>query len=102
MNIIKRRAGLAIGIAAISLLAAACGSDDDEGGSATTAGGASTSGGGMTPGQTSQARTSTLDEKPSIAEDSANAINALPMDSDRRIMRIWTEFDVSETVSLVK
>ncbi|KAL5523732.1 hypothetical protein ACEPAG_7905 [Sanghuangporus baumii] len=50
-------------------------------------------GGGVTP---SQARQQTLEEKSSIADDPQETSNALPMDSDRRIMRIWTEFDVVE------
>ncbi|EJD02926.1 uncharacterized protein FOMMEDRAFT_123012 [Fomitiporia mediterranea MF3/22] len=58
-----------------------------------------TSGGGVTPGQSLQARPtlSTMsDEKTSIGEESRDELNPLPNDSDRRIMRIWAEFDVVE------
>lgn len=52
-----------------------------------------TSGGGATP---VQARPQTLDEKSSVTDDPQEGSNALPVDSDRRITRIWSEFDVVE------
>ena len=56
---------------------------------------------GVPSGSSPQNRNGTLDEKLSITDDPQDGAAALPNDSDRRIMRIWAEFDVIEPCFLV-
>ncbi|KAI5119857.1 hypothetical protein M0805_000691 [Coniferiporia weirii] len=46
--------------------------------------------------QNAQVKTSSIDDKLPIRESSGAELFPLPVDSDRRITRIWTEFDVVE------
>ena len=58
--------------------------------------------GNVTPTQSAiTSGTGTIDEKASVAESSSGTpvdVNALPTDSDRRIWRIWAEYDAIEPV----